>query len=1237
MITRKLKKNCRLFEQPVAQLYRRATEQRVTVRVEGLRELEVLVATRQTTAVHALQGGVQRYLVAVSTQLARGGRRRVEVRSPLRLRNDTAFTLAVLYRKSVLDALGAEHDAVRMALLAPDETLCVPLLVAHHCKLYVKPAHLDQCGSSEAGLLLAELAPGDAPRDLSEARETFCVRALVQATSEDPRDVTVCLVPPLVLLNELPLALEVSAPDSGLTKAARLEAGASSAIHALNPAQTHKVTLQVPSYVGTSWSGTFSLSGELEERSVSMAATEAEEQARHLALAVRLEPSTQHGTPKLHVFAPFWVINKTGLPLQIRGVGSDAIYESRGAEEPLLFSFRRRRRRAVRLRVHQSSWSSAFSLEAAGTTPGLVVCRDRERGDRSCPACSPCPPAATRKHLRFMEDNERADLWVDLAPGQSTSFWPETETMRMFVRLRGSQLVSAAFPVGRPHRCVLRMDKGCGLTVEVTSAGPLCVWFRHTAPGEVPVRVDNQCAELAVRLQQRGATASWVLGSGQALLYTWDEPCKEPRQLLWSVAKGESGYVAEIGRDGFGHERLSGNSSGTEKQPQQHGKLSSRLSAGLRKLSVRPAPEPLPSSSDEDDSQGSERGGVVHWVSYLEGRQRVLLITRDERLARQVRAARLDPERVSFELCVALAGVGMSLCGEDTVRRRPREVAYLSLQDAAPVWEVLGARRWRALPGELAAWLEEQWREQPRPARAQLRDLVHVDLTTLRMTKPFFGELRRRHAPALWLQYRRGEATSYLLGRVHRLQATMIELEIFRMAEIGRDGFGHERLSGNSSGTEKQPQQHGKLSSRLSAGLRKLSVRPAPEPLPSSSDEDDSQGSERGGVVHWLSYLEGRQRVLLITRDERLARQVRAARLDPERVSFELCVALAGVGLSLCGEDTVRRRPREVAYLSLQDAAPVWEVLGARRWRALPGELAAWLEERWREQPRPARAQLRDLVHVDLTTLRMTKPFFGELRRRHAPALWLQYRRGEATSYLLGRVDNQLNDSLLPCVVFPGVSRRGSSGDVSASPCLELSVLRSYRAGHLVLKLGSLELRGGEMDEELIARHYAAQLAQQFATRVLGLDVLENPLSVRATAVDLADVRVSDELSEGLAVAALGALGHMNGGVVVNSSLLELAAECAAEAKPEPSTHWHVAEEETPACGLPAALLSTSRSLELALPLSLAGLFGAAPVPGGPPQPEDSFLRGAGRGVLALVKRGSVKDCLAVLSDALRR
>jgi hypothetical protein len=96
-------------EESLAAKYRRVMEQKVVVRMEGLRELQVLLPTRQTTTLHTLLGGPQRYLVAVSTELRRGGRRRIEVRSPLRLRNDTAFALAILYRKSVLDALGAAH------------------------------------------------------------------------------------------------------------------------------------------------------------------------------------------------------------------------------------------------------------------------------------------------------------------------------------------------------------------------------------------------------------------------------------------------------------------------------------------------------------------------------------------------------------------------------------------------------------------------------------------------------------------------------------------------------------------------------------------------------------------------------------------------------------------------------------------------------------------------------------------------------------------------------------------------------------------------------------------------------------------------------------------------------------------------------------------------------------------------------------------------------------------------
>lgn len=52
---------------------------------------------------------------------------------------------------------------------------------------------------------------------------------------------------------------------------------------------------------------------------------------------------------------------------------SDVVYEAQ-SEEPLLFCYRKLRRRCVRLRAYHSSWSSAFSIDTVGCS-GLVVCR----------------------------------------------------------------------------------------------------------------------------------------------------------------------------------------------------------------------------------------------------------------------------------------------------------------------------------------------------------------------------------------------------------------------------------------------------------------------------------------------------------------------------------------------------------------------------------------------------------------------------------------------------------------------------------------------------------------------------------------------------------------------------------------------------------------------------------------------------------------------------------------------
>lgn len=141
------------------------------------------------------------------------------------------------------------------------------------------------------------------------------------------------------------------------------------------------------------------------------------------------------------------------------------MYEAQG-EEPLLFCYKKHRRRCVRLRAYHSSWSSAFSLDTVGCT-GLVVCKDRERKRRyrillNVTLSKLCPHLThivtllpnflvvndTRKHLRFMEENERADLWIDLAPGQVSSAQGTVHILcTMYKKETHSEIVSSGLRI----------------------------------------------------------------------------------------------------------------------------------------------------------------------------------------------------------------------------------------------------------------------------------------------------------------------------------------------------------------------------------------------------------------------------------------------------------------------------------------------------------------------------------------------------------------------------------------------------------------------------------------------------------------------------------------------------------------------------------------------------------------------------------------------------------------------
>ena len=53
-----------------------------------------------------------------------------------------------------------------------------------------------------------------------------------------------------------------------------------------------------------------------------------------------------------------------------------------------------------------------------------------------------------------------------------------------------------------------------------------------------------------------------------------------------------------------------------------------------------------------------------------------------------------------------------------------KELAYVSVTDSSPVWEVMVAHRWKLLTLELASWIEDKWKQDQK--KAQMKDYVHV-------------------------------------------------------------------------------------------------------------------------------------------------------------------------------------------------------------------------------------------------------------------------------------------------------------------------------------------------------------------------------------------------------------------------------------------------------------------------------------------------------------------------------
>ncbi|RWS24890.1 vacuolar protein sorting-associated protein 13C-like protein [Leptotrombidium deliense] len=729
---------------------------------------------------------------------------------------------------------------VQLAMLDTDCKFNVSILVAYHCQLFLQPVTLTaeepSFELSAEGLwwqeIVKSVASGSTKRckyikcpSSESTKPDFFIKVIPKQNKEIKAphtgirtvpNLTLHLYPPLVIHNALCYPLNLISKTDANEQTSReplilLSEGECVSFFNIDPKSNYEFVVELKNYIGCQWKGRLCLNSDQEvdefkkiamtrfssEKSFSDKDEFLNKKYTQLTICVHYKNMNEEAL-HVYLYSPYWIVNKTGFnDLQIRGSRCDTIYESINENEPILFKLQRRKPKKAKIRVNDANWSSGIPMDTVGNK-GVILIRDNIRRKKyrffvDVKLSEYCfltkiiviKPYfvihnATNYQLSFMEECSEMDLWCDIASNEFIPFYPNTESMRMFIKEKDAKITSHHFAINCHHSTVLRMDslQALTVTVNVFEDDSTIIKINNYSKGDIPVRVENYCEDVFLKINQKQMGQVTLLSPFQSVNYTWDDPCAE-RVLMWNLYNRKAtGFLAQIDKDGFGQELVAFQTVKQYSVPSKR-KPSSRKKSPTHRLVSRRKSVPLQSiSSDSDDSDVEHCEKVqkrklrkdrvsVYWVSFIdpEDNQRVLLFTQDERIAVEARK-NIAGQLAKWELFITLnSGFGLSL-----INQKYQEIAYLSSYCGPAAWEIEMSHKWKPLNVELSAWLEDQWSHEAKIAK--LKTYIEVDLTPSKMmlTKPFYGKLRRIFNPSVSIQLRKSTNQLYLNAKLYRLQ-----------------------------------------------------------------------------------------------------------------------------------------------------------------------------------------------------------------------------------------------------------------------------------------------------------------------------------------------------------------------------------------------------------------------------------------------------------------------------------
>ncbi|XP_077376530.1 intermembrane lipid transfer protein VPS13C isoform X2 [Festucalex cinctus] len=718
----------------------------LTIVASGYSEIANVPVDKPGRRLYNMRGPELQQAVSLVVQIdAADGNKMVTVRSPLQIQNHFSVPF------SVLKFCPSARSLQPIGLAHPEKEFHIPL-DAYRCQLYVRPASglsseygpsstcvswkeevhrssevrsLLQCPPLDGGggvlpLMVSTLAAPDALNHIGSRGED----------DWDPAYV-LHLHPVATIRNLLPYTIRYMMENSA--DSYELSEGSTSDL--LNArVRGEIVSLVLLRYQGRDWHGHLRVDRDMPDFLAVRLTCDSDVSAA-LDLSVHAAPAP--GRLLLSVFSPFWIINKTQRVLRYRADDVDLKHPA-DLRDIVLFSFRRKNILAnnkLQLCVSTSSWSDGFSLDAVGSygcvrCPGnktdfLVGVSIRMSGFNLTKMVTMSPfytlVNESSYELEVGEAVGAATKWHYVPSAECLPLWPESASAKLCVRAVGSERASEFFCFDRQDNgTLLNVDACGGIVVDVNvSDHSNVIGFTDYYDGAAPALLVNHTPWVDISYKQSGSSAVHHLKPGEARRFAWDDPAGV-RTLSWSCMEhsGETDLLKdEVGQ--FSYDSLS----------------------------------------------------EVHWVSFLDGRQRVLIFTEDVAVVTKARQAE-ELEQFQQEVRVSLQNLGLSLV--DNLNRQ--EVAYVGIPSSGVVWEMKRKNRWKPLSQKHINMLEKTYQSVQSgnlPAGwTQVDANLEVNLGGAMMTmrQPFSCPLRRNFLSAIQVELKRSQHQRSLRAQLHWLQ-----------------------------------------------------------------------------------------------------------------------------------------------------------------------------------------------------------------------------------------------------------------------------------------------------------------------------------------------------------------------------------------------------------------------------------------------------------------------------------